>query len=144
MSTAVMRTATVVAATVSTVAMLVIVMFALDIGVIAEVIRKKCLDCRVTRSADTAVNLYAFLCKSHLCATANASADEKVSADDLQKPCKRTVSLSVGIDHLRGYDFTAFNSIYLKLICVTEVLKYLSIFVSNCNFHYISPKKSNN
>ena len=75
MTAAVVRTATVVAAAVSTVVVLVIVLVALDIGVIAEIVRKKRLDCRVTRAAYTAVELDARLCKSHLCSTANASAD---------------------------------------------------------------------
>ena len=75
MTAAVVRTATVVAAAVSTVVVLVIVLVALDVGVIAEIIRKKRLDCHVTRAAYTAVELDARLCKSHLCSTANASAD---------------------------------------------------------------------
>ena len=82
--------------------MLVIVLVALDIGVMAEIVFKKRLDCHVTRAAYTAVELDARLCKSHLCSTANASADKDVSADDLQKPSKRSVSLTIGIDHLRG------------------------------------------
>ena len=75
MTAAVVCTATVVAAAVSTVVVLVIVLVALDVGVIAEIIRKKRLDCHVTRAAYTAVELDARLCKSHLCSTANASAD---------------------------------------------------------------------
>ena len=77
MTAAVVRTATVVAAAVSTVVVIVImiVLVALDIGVIAEIVRKKRLDCHVTRAAYTAVELDARLCKSHLCSTANASAD---------------------------------------------------------------------
>ena len=101
MTAAVVCTATVVSAAVTALAVLVTVVVALDVGVIAEIICKKCLDCRVTRAADTAIELDACLCKSHLCATANASADKYVSADDLQKPSKRSVSLTIGIDHLR-------------------------------------------
>ena len=32
---------------------------------------------------------------------AMTAADKDVSADDLQKPSKRSVSLTIGIDHLR-------------------------------------------
>ena len=102
MTAAVVRTATVVAAAVTALAVLVIVVVALDVGVIAEIIRKKRLDCCIARTAYTAVELDASLSKSHLCSTANASADKDVSTDDLQKPCKRTVPLTIGIDHLRG------------------------------------------
>ena len=102
MNTAVVRAATVIATAVSTVAVLVIVVVALDVRIIAEIVRKIRLDRCIARTADTAVELDARLCKGHLCATADASADKDVSADDLQKPCKRTVTLSIGIDHLRG------------------------------------------
>ena len=101
MTAAVVCTATVIAATVTALAVLVIVVVALDVRVIAEVVRKKCLDRYIARTADTAVELDARLCKGHLCATADASADKDVSADDLQKPSKRSMSLTIGIDHLR-------------------------------------------
>ena len=45
-----MLAATVVAAAVSTLSMLVVVVVALDVGIIAEIIRKKRLDCRVARA----------------------------------------------------------------------------------------------
>ena len=99
MSAAVVRTATVIAAAVTALAVLVIVVVALDVGMIVEVVRKKRLDCRIARADDTAIELDAGFGKCHLCATADAAADENVSADDLQKLRKRSVSLSVGIDH---------------------------------------------
>ena len=101
MTTAMVCFATVVATAESTVAVLVTVVVARNIGVIAEVVRKKRLNCRVARTADTAVELDTSFGKCHLCATADAAADENVSADDLQKPSKRSVSLTIGIDHLR-------------------------------------------
>ena len=99
MTAAAMSTATVISTFVSTVTMLVIVMVALDVGVIAEVIRKKCLDRCIARTADTAVELDARLRKSHLCATADTSADESVSADYRQKSRKCSVSLTFGINY---------------------------------------------
>ena len=47
---AAMLAATVVAAAVSTLSMLVVVVVALDVWIIAEIIRKKRLDCRVARA----------------------------------------------------------------------------------------------
>ena len=135
MSAAVVRTATVVAAAVSTVVVLVIVVVALDIGVIAEIVRKIRLDRCIARAAYTAVELDARLCKSHLCATANASADENVSTECLQKSRKCSVTASVCVRDLGGNDLTVFYSVDLKLLGVSEVLKDLSVFISNCNFH---------
>ena len=99
MSAAIVRAASVVAAAVSTVAVLVIVVVALDVRIIAEIVRKKRLDRCIARTADTAVELDACLRKSHLCATADTSADENVSADDRQKSRKCTVSLTFGINY---------------------------------------------
>ena len=99
MSAAVVRAATVVATAVSTVAVLVIVVVALDVRIIAKIVRKIRLDRCIARTADTAKKLNARTRKCHLCATADASADKDVSADDLQKPCKRTVSLTFGINY---------------------------------------------
>ena len=99
MTTAVMRAATVVAAAVSTIVVLVIVVVALDIRIIAEIVRKIRLDRCIARTADTAVEFDARLRKSHLCATADTSADENVSADDRQKSRKCSVSLTFGINY---------------------------------------------
>ena len=70
MTAAVVRAATVVATAVSTVAVLVIVVIALDVGIIAEIVRKKRLDRCIARTADTAVEFDTRLRKRHLCATA--------------------------------------------------------------------------
>ena len=51
MTAAVVCTATVIAATVTVLAVLVIVLAALDVRVIAEVVRKKCLDRCIARTA---------------------------------------------------------------------------------------------
>ena len=99
MSAAIVRAASVVAAAVSTVAVLVIVVVALDVRIIAEIVRKKRLDRCIARTANTAVELDARLRKSHLCATADTSADENVSADDRQKSRKCSVSLTFGINY---------------------------------------------
>ena len=99
MSAAVVRAATVIATAVSTVAVLVIVVVALDVRIIAEIVRKIRLDRCIARTADTAVELDARLRKSNLCATADTSADENVSADDRQKSRKCSVSLTFGINY---------------------------------------------
>jgi len=86
MTAAAVRAATVRAAAVSStimtpIAVLMVVMVALDVRIIAEIMRKKCLDCCVTRTADTAVELDARIGKCHLCATADTSADKNICSE---------------------------------------------------------------
>ena len=99
MSAAVVRAAAVISTIMPTFSMRMVVVVALDIGVIAEIVRKIRLDRCIARTADTAVELDARLRKSHLCATADTSADENVSADDRQKSRKCSVSLTFGTNY---------------------------------------------
>ena len=99
MTAAVMRAASVVTAGMPTFSMLMIVVVALDVRIIAEIVRKIRLDRCIARTTDTAVELDACLRKSHLCATADTPADENVSADDRQKSRKCSVSLTFGINY---------------------------------------------
>ena len=81
MSATVMRAAAVISTIMPTFSMLMVVVVALDVRIIAEIVRKIRLDRCIARTADTAVELDARLRKSHLCATAYTSADENVSAE---------------------------------------------------------------
>ena len=99
MSAAIMRAAAVISTIMPTFSMLMIVVVALDVRIIAEIVRKIRLDRCIARTADTAAKLDARLRKSHLCATADTSADENVSADDRQKSRKCSVSLTFGINY---------------------------------------------
>ena len=99
MSATVMRAAAVISTIMPTFSMLMVVVVALDIGIITEIICKKCFDCRVASSSDTSIELDTCIGKCHLCATAYTSADENVSADDRQKSRKCSVSLTFGINY---------------------------------------------
>ena len=81
MTAAVMRAATVVAAAVRTIVVLVIVVVALDVGVIAEIVRKKCFDRRVASSADTAVEFDARIGKCHLRTASDTTADKNICSE---------------------------------------------------------------
>ena len=94
-----MRAAAVISTIMPTFSMLMVVVVALDVRIIAEIVRKIRLDRCIARTADTAVELDTRLRKSHLCATADTSADENVSADDRQKSRKCSVSLTFGINY---------------------------------------------
>ena len=135
MSAAIVRAATVVTTAVSTVAVLVIVVVALDVGVIAEIVRKKRLDCCIARTADTAVEFDARLRKRHLCATADTAADQYRYILLCEKSRKRTVTATVRIHDRCGNDLAVLYVIYLELFSMSEMLKDLSVFVSNCYFH---------
>ena len=135
MTTAVMRAATVVAAVVSTIVVLVIVVVALDVRIIAEIVCKIRLDRCIARTADTAVELDARICKSHLCAATDPAADQGMYVLLCKKSCQRTVTAAVRIHDLGSNDLTLLYRVDLELLGVSEMLKDLSVFVSNCNFH---------
>ena len=81
MTAAVMRAATVVATAVSTIVVLVIVVVALDVRIIAEIVRKIRLDRCIARTADTSIELDTRIGKSHLCATADTSANQHICSE---------------------------------------------------------------
>ena len=81
MTTAVVRAATVVATAVSTVAVLVIVVVALDVRIIAEIVRKKRLDCCVASSADTSIELDTRIGKCHLRTASDTTADKNICSE---------------------------------------------------------------
>ena len=81
MTAAVVRAATVVAAAVSTIVVLVIVVVTLDIRVIAEIVRKKRLDCCIARTADTAVELDSRIGKCHLRTASDTTADKNICSE---------------------------------------------------------------
>jgi len=65
------------------------------------------------------------------------AANESVNAERRKQSRKCSVTAAVGINYFAVYDFSVFCGINLKLLCVTEVQKDLSVFVSYCNFHCI-------
>ena len=116
-----------------TVMMVMVVTFC--IGIIRKVPCNKALYCLVCISVDTAIELNPCLCKCHLCAAANAAADQHIYIEPGKKTGKGTVSASVGIDYLCGENFPPFNGINLELLRMTEVLKNFTIAISYCDFH---------
>ena len=71
--------AAVVAAGVATLAVLVVVMVAVNVGVVAEMVDQQRGNCRVRLTADAAVELYARLCKRRLSAAADARCESFVA-----------------------------------------------------------------
>ena len=81
MSAAVMRAAIVISTIMLPIAVLVIVVVALDVRVIAEIVRKIRLDRCVARTADTSIELDTRIGKCHLCTASDATADKNVCSD---------------------------------------------------------------
>ena len=105
------------------------------IGVIGQRSGSQLL-CRLVRvTGYTAIQLDACRCQRRLGAAADAAADQRVHMQRAQNTCKRAVAAAVGIHHLGGHDFAVFHIVDLELLRVAEVLKYLSVFLSNCNSH---------
>ena len=135
MTAAVMRSAAVTTAGVSFFTMFVVVMITSDLGIEIQFICKQSIYCIVARAADTAVKPNACTCKCHLSTTANSAANENISTHCLQKARQCTVTASIRVNDLGRNDLSILYCVDLKLLGMSKVLKDLSVFVSNCNFH---------
>ena len=135
MTAAVMRSAAVTTAGVSFFTMFVVVVIASDLGIEIQFICKQSVYCIVARAANSAEKLNARTRKCHLSTTANSAANENISTHCLQKARKCAVTASIRVDDLGRNDLSILYCVDLKLLRVTEMLKDLSVFVSNCNFH---------
>ena len=114
----------------------VTVMVASDVGVIAEITCEQRLNRRVARADDTAEQTDACLRERHLRAAADTAANQDVRAVVAEHGRKRAVSLTVCIHNGRRNDLSVFNIVNLERFGVTEMLKDLFVFISNCNFHH--------
>ena len=52
-----------------------------------------------------------------------------------QEACQCAVTAAVGVNDFRMSDFAVRSFIKLELLGVTEMLKNLTVFIGNCNFH---------
>ena len=64
-------------------------------------------------------------------------ADKYINACRIQETCKSAMSLSVCIYNLGVYNFIILDIIHFKLLCVSKMLKNLSVFVCYCYSHFI-------
>ena len=81
MTTAVMRATTVVSTIMTPIAVLMVVVVALDVRIIAEIVRKKRLYCCVASSADTSIELDARIGKCHLRTASDTTADKNICSE---------------------------------------------------------------
>ena len=66
---------------------------------------------------------------------ADASADQSVYTVLHQEACQCTVTTAIGVNDFRMDDFAVRSFIKLELLGVAEMLKNLTVFIGNCNFH---------
>ena len=81
MSAAVVRAAAVISTIMTPIAVLMVVGVALDVRVIAEIVRKNRLYCCVASSADPSIELDTRIGKCHLRTASDATADKNVCSD---------------------------------------------------------------
>ena len=112
---------------------------ALDVGIIRKFSIHKRFYRLIGISGHSAVQLDSRLGKSILRPHTDSAADQGIHAQPGQKTCKRPVAASVRICHLFFCDLPVFHIIDLKLLCVSEMLKYISILKCYCYSHCIFP-----
>ena len=130
-----MLAAAVVTAGVTSLAVLMIMVVTVNIGIVAQISVEQCAHRSISVPADTAVELDARFGQSCLRTAADASANQSVHAVLYQEACQCAVTAAVGVNDFRMSDFAVHSFIKLELLGVTKMLKDLTVFIGNCNFH---------
>ena len=111
------------------------VVVAADIGIVIQIAGQKCFHSIICVTGNAAIEFDAGLSQSHLCAAADAAADQNINTAAKQEACQSAVAAAVGIHDLGGNDVAIFDVVNLELLGVTEMLENQLVCVSNCNFH---------
>ncbi len=130
-----MLAAAVVTAGVTSLAVLMVMVVTVNIGIVAQISAEQCAHRCVSVPADTAIELDTRLGQSCLRTAADASADQSVYTVLHQEACQCAVTTAIGVNDFRMDDFAVRSFIKLELFGVAEMLKNLTVFIGNCNFH---------
>ena len=130
-----MLAAAVVTAGVTSLAVFMVMVVTVNIGIVAQTSVEQCAHRRVSVPADTAVELDARFGECCLRTAADASADQSVYTVLHQEACQCAVTAAIGVNDFRMSDFTVRSFIKLELFGMAEMLKNLTVFIGNCNFH---------
>ena len=115
--------------------MVMVVVIAMGVRVVSKRSLRERL-CRLVRaSLHAGVELDADVGQRHLRAHADAAANQRVDLGRLQESRQRAVPASVGINDLLSRDFSVFYIVQLELFRMSEVLKNLSVVISNRDSH---------
>ena len=114
---------------------MVVRMIALNVGFLLQASVKQRRYCRIRISLHAAIQFDTRFCQCRLRTAADPSANQNIRAAFHQKTCQRAVPAAAGIHHFRADHLALGHLIDFKLLCMSEMLKDLSVFISNCNFH---------
>ena len=134
-SMAAVLAAAVVTAGVTSLAVLMVMVVTVNIGIVAQTSVEQCTHRRISVPTDTAVELDTRFGECCLRTSTDASANQSVHTVLHQEACQCAVTTAVGVNDFRMSDFSVHSFIKLELLCVTEMLKDLTVFIGNCNFH---------
>ena len=126
--------AAMLAAGVAALAVGVVVMITADIGIVCKCACQQGVHRRVRLAADAAVELDTGLRQCHLGTAADTAANQGIHAPLHQKSRQCAVAAAVGVHHFLPDDLAVCHLIELELLRVAEVLKDLTVFISNCDF----------
>lgn len=116
-------------------ALLVVVVGAVDIGV-EDQLPGQIVGCgSVGAAGKAAEELDAGLHQGHLCAGADAAAENDVRTLPDEEAHQCAVALPIGGDDLGADELAVFGLVKLELGRAAEVLEHLTVFERNCNFH---------
>ena len=107
----------------------VVMMIALNIGIEGKITADQSVNCRIRISGNSTEEPDSRLCKGHLRAAADASANQNVGIQGKQKSSQSTVAAAVGVYHLGGKNFTVLYIVNFELPGMAEMLKDLTVFV---------------
>ena len=129
-----MRAAIVIAAGMAF-AVVMVVMITFCKRIVNEVACCKSFSRFVSVAFDTAENFDAGLCERHLCAAADAAADQCINTESCEHTCESAVTAAERINNFRENDLAVFCGVELELFGVAEMLEDLAVFVCYCDFH---------
>ena len=119
----------------STLAMLVVVVIAADIWIVGESAGQQSVYRSISIAAYASVEPDTGFRQSHLSTASDAAADQRIDAMLHQKAGQRTVAAAIGVNDFGMSDFAVQDFVKLELLGMSEMLKNLSVFIGNCDFH---------
>ena len=112
-----------------------VMMIAMDIGIIPQISTQQRRNRLVRTAADAAVEGNAHVSQRRLCSAADAAADQCGNSVLHQESGQCAVTAAIGVNDFRMSDFTVRSFIKFELFGMAEMLKDLTVFIGNCNFH---------
>ena len=109
---------------------------ALYVGIVFQAVFKKGSYRSISLTADAAEQTNSGFGQSNLCSPAYTAADEYIYTEIFKKTCKCAMTASGCIFYTGGLDNPVIYMIDLKVFAMTKMLINLTIFISDCNFHF--------